>query len=1195
MDKLNHLTRFLSMITIMLRMFCWSTGASAQSATSKQITCKCKGIKLSDALRNIERMSGYYRVQFSYSDVEGMTADVDIHRQTAPDAVKQLLRGKPLESKVRGQFIYINKVGNAQKKEVVDNNMMTGHVYDENNSPMSGVVIRNQTNKANAVTDKDGRFSLRCESPNDHITLSFIGKRTIETNAQLGKVTTFVLEDDESMLDDVVVTGYQTIKRTNATGAFGFVDSKKLNQQMHKDLLSSLEGQVAGLRFDINPNTGESSPILRGVGTFSNNVGTQPLIVIDNIPTSMTLDEINPYDVESVTVLKDAAASSIYGALAANGVLVITTKEGKENGVRVNVNADWFINTKPNFKNMHYAETGDIIDFQTEMYKAAVAKAGGEANYFTSTNYYNPLYQLYRDQFDGVVTEADVNQTLAGWRKNNYYDQFRDNMWRTELTQKYNVSLTSHTARSNQYVSFNYQHAKNRLINDNSNSFGLYFKSTFNLKKWLTLNTGIDVRLSRAQSPESSFTQESLDPYTAICDTYGNPISLPYGPFGGYAGSAVNGTVVRNMSENAAFKSFSFSPMDILEENIETARRARIRPFVSADFKFLNMFKYSLLYQYEWGDYKNELLSDKNSYVMRMTHNALVDANGASQLPEGARYNQFNSSSKRYTLRNQLSFDKTINNAHTINAATGLELRESHTPASLEERIYGFNPQSLTGSRMDWETMASTGVESLMTGNTVRLSSPSVTKMDVKHRYASYYITANYSYNYRYNASASIRWDEADLFGLDTREQKHPLWSVGAGWTISEEPFVKKASSWLTYLKLRASYGISGNVDQSSTTYFVAKYKKMSTSLQPLGQGLSYLDYDGDDLPNPKLRWEKTATTNIGLDFRLFNNLIRGNIEYYNRHGSDLLVRRFMDSTLGTDSRVVNNGEIRNRGLEFSITGNLIDTNDWTFSATLTHAINNNKVLAVDEDPSWVAQNYITSPSNYFKKGTSFNTLWAYRLGRVVNGYPVILDAEGNEMVQFDANGNVSDLTHASTLKGTDALVNMGTVTPTYNGSLGLNLRYKNFELNALFVYAGGHKLRLDVADLSESGYTMRSTHILDRWTAANTEGVRVYLDMDEVGRQYASDFASWWRYSDQQVRDADYLKLRSINLAYNMPRSLCKHLRLNTMRLTMQVNNLFYTSKVGNDIDPESYGLSSGSRIVNQPRMFSVGLSAGF
>ena len=1092
-------------------------------------------------------------------------------------------------------FAQSSQKNTSAQQQNTTTNVVRGYVCDENNVAMSGVVVRNLTSKKNAVTDKNGRFSVPCHGAGDRITLTFVGKRTIEATAELGNTMTFVMEDDEAVLDDVVVTGYQTIKRTNATGSFGFVDSKKLTQQIHKDLLSSLEGQVAGLRFDINPNTGESTPILRGVGTFSNNVGTQPLIVIDNIPTSMTLDEINPYDVESVTVLKDAAASSIYGALAANGVIVITTKQGKENGVRVNVNADWFISTKPNFKSMHYAETGDVIDFQTEMYKAAVAKAGGEDNYFTTPNYYSPLYQLYRDQHDGVISEADVNQKLAQWRNVNYYDQFRDNMWRSQLTQKYNVSMTSRTSRSNQYVSFNYQHDKNRMINDSNNAFGLYFKSSFNVKKWLTLNTGIDLRLSRAQSPEVSFSQESLDPYTAICDAQGNPVALPYGIYAGYAGTSVNGTVARAFAENPAFQSFDFSPLDILNENIEKARRARIRPFVSADFKFLNMFKYSFLYQYEWNDYKRELLSDKDSYMMRMAHNALIDANGVCHLPDGARYNQFNSSSKRYTLRNQLSFDKTFNGGHTINAATGLEFRESHTPPSMEERIYGYNPRSLSGSRMDWETMATTGIESLMTGTTVRLMSPSVTKTDVKHRYASYYLTANYTYKYKYNASASIRWDEADLFGLDTREQKHPLWSLGAGWTLSEESFMKGTASWLSYLKLRASYGVNGNVDQASTTYFVAKYKKMSTSLQPLGQGLTYLDYDGDDLPNPKLRWEKTATTNIGLDFRLFKNLIRGNIEYYNRHGSDLLVRRFMDSTLGTDSRVVNNGEIRNRGLEVSITGNIINTEDWNFSVTLTHAINSNKVIAVDEDPNWVASNYITSPTNYFKKGTSFNTLWAYRMGRVVNGYPVILDADGNEMVQFDENGNVKELTHSSTLKGTDALVNMGTITPKYNGSLGLNLRYKEFELNALFVYAGGNKLRLDVADLAESGYTMRSTHILDRWTTANKEGVRMYLDMDEVGRQYASDFAYWWKYSDQQVRDANYIKLRSISLAYNLPRTLCKTLHLSNLRLTLQTNNLFYWSKVGKDIDPESYSLGSGSRVVHQPRTFAIGLSTSF
>ena len=406
---------------------------------------------------------------------------------------------------------------------------------------------------------------------------------------------------------------------------------------------------------------------------------------------------------------------------------------------------------------------------------------------------------------------------------------------------------------------------------------------------------------------------------------------------------------------------------------------------------------------------------------------------------------------------------------------------------------------------------------------------------------------------------------------------------------------MESTSSWLNYLKLRASYGVNGNVDQSSTTYFVAKYKKMSTSLQPLGQGLTYLDYDGDDLPNPKLRWEKTATTNIGLDFRLFKNYLVGGLEYYNRHGSDLLVRRFMDATLGTDSRVVNNGEIRNRGFEFSLTGNFINTEDWGLSATITHAMNRNKVLAVDEDPNWTAGNYITAPSNYFKKGTSYNTLWAYRLGRIVNGYPVILDADGNEMVEFDNGGNVVNLRHASILKGTDALVNMGTITPTYNGSLNLNFRYKSVELNALFVYAGGHKLRLDVADLDESGYTMRNTHILDRWHASDVDGVRLYLDMDATARQYSSDFASWWKYSDRQVKDADYLKLRSISVAYNMSKNICKVLHLSNMKLTLQLNNLFCWSKVGKDIDPEAYGLGSGSRVVNLPRTFSIGLSTSF
>lgn len=1192
MRKTISLKTCIGMMMTLFMLCSMPLPSSAQSA-SKTITCKCKNEKLSDALRQIERLSGYYRLQFSYSDVSGITANADVTGLTAPDAVKLLLEGTPLECEVQGQFIYINKVKQNGRKGA---KTITGKVTDSNNEPLTGVTVTVKGGNSSASTDVNGRYKLTVPDENSVLLFRFLGMNPHQVNVKGKSSIDVVMKDATIELQEAVIvsTGYQKISKERSTASYGFVDSKKLTQQMHKDIKSALEGQVAGLRMEINPNTGENSPILRGVGTFSNNVGTQPLIVVDEMATNLTLDEINPYNVESVTVLKDAAAASIYGALAANGVIVVTTKQAKEAGVKVDVNADWYISTKPSFKSMHYANTNDYIDFQTEMYKARVANAGGEATFFSGlgTNYYSPLYQLYRDQKEEKLSDSEVASTLAQWRGNNFYEQFRENAWRTAVTQRYNVALNSRSTKSDNYVSFNYEHDNNRMVSDKGHAFSIYYKANFKIKKWLTFRAGVDTRITKSQAADLSMDQNSQEPFTTIYDASGNKVYQPYVNMGGYVGSATNGTNIANYIDNPLFMPFTFNAIDALHENIGSTRGLRIRPFMNAEVRFLKMFRYNLMYQYEWADNKRELMSTKDSYAMRMAHNSLIDANGVSQLPDGARYYQYAASSKRYTFRNQLNFDKVFNGGHAVNAITGLEFRQNRIPMSVEQLIYGFNPQSLTGQRSDWETWNTTGFDSMLHGTTVKVGGPTPTKTDIFHRYASFYANASYSYKYKYNLTGSVRWDEADLFGLDTKEQKHPLWSIGAGWNITGEKFMENVS-WVDYLKLRATYGINGNVDQSSTTYFVAKYKTISTSLQPIG--FTYLDYDNDDLPNPKLRWEKTTTTNIGLDFRILNNRISGSVEYYNRYGSDLLVRRFMDSTLGATSRVVNNGEIRNRGIEFTLTGTIVNTKDWNLSATLIHAINNNKVMAVDEDPTWIASNYITSPTNYFKKGTSYNTLWAYRLSRVVNGYPVILDADGKEMAEFDANGNVTSVRHASTLKGTDALVNMGSVTPKYNGSLSLNLRYKDFELNTLFVYAGGNKLRLDVADLSEGGYTMRSTHILDRWTASNSDGVRLYLDMDNTARQYASDFNEWWRYNDQQIKDADYFKLRSINLAYNLGKTICDKIRINSAKITFQVNNLFYWSKAGNDIDPEAYGLNTGTRSVIQPRTFSIGFSTSF
>jgi len=1066
---------------------------------------------------------------------------------------------------------------------------VTGTVTDSKGEPLYGVTVTVKSGKAAAVTDLNGRYTLKVDADDAVLVFRFIGMEPYQASVKGVSTINVKLQDQTTQLAETVVvsTGYQRLSRERSTAAFGFVDSTKLNRVMHRDLVSALEGQVAGLRMDINPNTGESNPILRGVGTFSNSVGTKPLLVVDDMATDLELSEINPYDVESVTVLKDAAAASIYGALAANGVIVITTKQGKSDKTTVNVNADWYIATKPNFDAMHYASTSDIIDYETNVYNARVKSSGSYQTLFSSfgNNYYPPVYQLYRDQAEGRISQADVDNTLNQWRQNDYYEQYRDLAWRTAITQRYNVSLSQKSKESNHFASFNYEHDKNRALNDRSNVFSIYLKSNFRLAKWLNIKLGIDTRFSNSQSANGSYTSYTLqERYAQIEDAQGNRVYTPYVNLGGYAGSSLNGSRIREVQEMGidGLMPYSFNVLDALDESLTKSRNVRMRPFINLEAKFLKWFKYNVMFQYEWAQSRSEQYDSQDTYLMRMTHNAFIDQSGTSTLPGGGRYKQQTNNSRRYTFRNQLAFDRSFLDAqHNVNAIMGLELRENRSPRLIDQVMFGYNDTALTSVRMDWQSLATDGWQSLVYDGTQRFTGgPAASQSETFHRYASFYANVGYNYLYRYNLTGSIRWDEADLFGLDTRDQHHPLWSVGAGWNLSEEEWMKNLS-WLDFLKFRITYGVNGNVDQSSTTYFVARYRTLNVD----PTNTQYLNYSDDNLPNPQLRWEKTSTFNVGFDYRLLNNLLSGSLEFYNRVGDDLLVTKYLDSTLGATSRVINNGKMRNQGIELSLTGNLIRKGDWGLSATLNYAYNNNKMLSVEHNPTDGASSFITAPENYRIEGTSYNTCWAYRLSRVVNGYPVILDQDGNEMAQFDTDGNPTEVTTSTSLKGTDALVNMGTFVPIHTGSLSLNLRWRELELNTLFIFSGGNKLRLDAVDMNS--YQMTSDLV-------NDHTVKHYYEMPagSVAQQYASTFSEWWRYSDQQVKSADYLKMRSINLSYHLPDAVIKKMGIGQTRLTLQVNNLFYWSAAGRDIDPESYSVKTGTRTLTQPKTISIGFS---
>ena len=669
----------------LLLMFVIALHGRAQNTDSKLISLELKEAPLGEALKQFSNVSGY-KVNFPSEDVGAYRVSVSIHQLAPLAALQKILEGKPFEYEVKQHFITVRKVKPASITRKVRN--IEGRVVDEKGDPLPGANIRGIDSPFGAISDIKGNFTCKVMEETHTLEVSFVGMQTEKVSIKGRTHVNVIMHEDKQQLGDVVVTGYQRISRERSTASFGFIDSEQLTRQMHSDLASSLEGQIAGLRMNINPNNGDMSPILRGVGTFSPNVGTMPLIVVDDMPTDLTLSEINPYNVESITVLKDAAAASIYGALAANGVIVVTTKQAKKEGANVSINADWFITTKPNFKSLNLASTSEIIDYQTAVFDANVAEIGSASGYLSGfkSGYYNPLFQLYLDRENGDVSSDEVNATLNQWRNNDYYKEYRDNAWRTAVTQRYNVSVSQKAGNNNHYLSFNYETDNQRIISSKSNRISLYYKSNYAITSWMNVNAGVDVRMGRSDTPNTSYTGYAIQQrYERILDADGNRYTSPYVNVGNVS---YNGSVVGGAEGVAPYKSFGFNVLDVLDESKTKSHDVSIRPFVSLQARFLKMFKYNFMYQYEWNKSKNEQFDSEDSYAIRMLHNSMVDTDGKAHLPQGGRYSQSEVESKRYTVRNQIDFDNSWKD-HRVTAIAGLEFRENKIPKSTSQLFYG--------------------------------------------------------------------------------------------------------------------------------------------------------------------------------------------------------------------------------------------------------------------------------------------------------------------------------------------------------------------------------------------------------------------------------------------------------------------------------------------------------------------------
>ncbi|WP_289014041.1 SusC/RagA family TonB-linked outer membrane protein [uncultured Capnocytophaga sp.] len=1077
---------------------------------------------------------------------------------------------------------------------------ISGKVTDVTNHPLEGaaVVVKNDNIllSMGTLTDIKGEFRISAKA-GEVIRISYLGMKSREFTVSAEQPFLKVhLEPEIITLSstDVVATGYQNLHKEQTTSAYTKIRTDQLNRQLNRTVQEAIEGQIAGVRFTKDPFTGKEVPILRGVGTFSGNVGYSPLVVIDDIPTDTPLEDINPKDIESVTVLKDAAATAIYGVRAANGVIVIVTKKGLQNGLRINVHTDLFYTFKPNMSRMRYASTSDLIDLETAFYQSKLADSNGNVDdLFASygeiggrqtVRYYSPLFQLYRDQAKGKLSQQEVNSTLNEWRNRDYLRDFKRYVWQPIISKRYNISVESGNNRSQNYASLQYEDTDERIVTEKTRALNLYLKNTYQLTPWLKSTIGVNGRYTAvdavAEQVRNLYTDYLKQPrYTRLLGTN------PYAGFNLVA--PINGHILEQIAGNDAFRPYSFNLLESIAQEHQKQYNLSLRPFANLQVSIIKGLQYQSYFQYELNTHNSETFFGKDTYYMRLRHNQLVKQDAttqkfSSELPEGGYYEQEKGQTQHYTFRQQLDFNRTFAEAHNVTALLGFEMRQHYTPRNTKEMQYGYDEQTLSFPTLNWKDLYNPGVTSYLYGRQ-SLSLSRNQQSETKHRFISFYSTLGYSYDQKYNLTGSVRVDQADMFGADPKYKYRPLWSVGGSWNLHREDFFY--GNVVNLLKLRLTYGVSGNVDQTTTPFLRGR---LLTDVRGAYPSQQYLQFNDTDLPNPKLRWEKTETTNLGIDFGMWYWL-SGSIDLYRRYSSDLLVLTELDPTVGAQRRLINNGALLNKGIEVSLNATRELAKDLQLTVRTTFAYNKNTIEKVSSKPTNAVE-YARNPLRYYKQGDDFNSLYAYRYKETTNGYPIYLDENGNPNTTFDANGvpTIKDIINE------DALVRLGTMNPTFNGALSLQLRYKAFELGTMFIYAGGHKLRKDTYSINQESETHRD--ITQRWTAANpTDMPRMSFDYPATLRRTANTVNTLWQFGDNHVVNADYIKWRNVLFSCYIPKNICEKLRLQEAKITAQLNNLLTWCAAGDDIDPETYHLNSGSRALPVATAAFFGISFSF
>ena len=997
-------------------------------------------------------------------------------------------------------------MANAQQVNV------SGVIKDATGETVIGASVMVKGTKTGTVTDFDGRFHVEC-TPGATLVISYIGYQTQEVKAADGM--NVVLQEAANDLNEVVVTGYTTQRKADLTGAISVVSVDDIAKQNENNPIKALQGRVPGMNISADGSpSGTATVRIRGIGTLNNN---DPLYIVDGIPTKAGMHELNGNDIESIQVLKDAASASIYGSRAANGVIIITTKKGKEGKIKVDFDGSIAVSTYAHkMKVLNAKEYGQV------MWQAYV-NDGMDPN----TNGLGYRYDWgYNAQGTPVLNGISMKKYLddAGTTPAADTDWF-DETTRTGVIQQYNVSVSNGSDKGSSFFSLGYYKNLGIIKTSDFNRFSARMNTEYKLLKNKMLTVGEHFTLNRTSEVQApgGFLQNVLqfNPSLPIYTEDGNYA----GPVGGYPDR--------------------YNPVAVLERNKDN-RYTYWRMFGDA-YLNLNPFKDFNIRTTFGLDYSQK---QQRFFTYPVTEgNVANKKNGVEAKQEHWTKWMWNAVA---TYNMELGKNR-------IDLMAGMELNRQDDIyfSGYKEGFSILNPDYM------WPDAGTTNPRAYGGGSGYSL--------------VSFFGKANYNYADKYMASFTIRRDGSSRFGKNNRYATFP--SVSAGWRINQESFLKKAS-WIDDLKIRASWGQTGNQEIDNLaryTLYVSNYGVNENGGQSYGTSYDIAGTNGgstlasgfkrNQIGNDNIKWETTTQTDLGFDFAFFRNTLYGNFDWYFKKTKDILVNMPGIAVMGEgSSQWINAGEMENRGFEFNIGYRNQTHFGLKYDVTANISSYRNKITAL---PTTVAANGTFG-------GNGVKSVIGHPMGAQV-GYVADGIFKSQEEIDSHATQEGAGLGRIrwKDLTGDDKITEADQTwiynpVPDFTYGFNIYLEYKNFDFTAFFQGVQGVDIISDLKKETDIwaglniGFLNKGKRLLDAWSATNPDSNVPALSLSDNNNE--KRVSSYW------VENGSYLKLRTIQFGYNFPQTIASKLAMQRLRMYVSAQNLFtIKSSSFTGVDPEN------------------------